>query len=112
MSTVKPQVFERKKGNLMIVKRVKDPSKFQDNSHLPKMAAELNKNLDLNEYKPYIRDFVKFSDNLFEMENIFIERKKQLAATIYSENKTKRKNLSAFNKEHCEMYDPEPLKVF
>ena len=44
-------------------------------------------NLDLDKYNPYIKDFNNFSKDLFELENIFIDRKK-----ILNEQKNERMN--------------------
>lgn len=41
-------------------------------------ALKEKHNLDLDDYDPYIRDFYNYSLNLYELDNIFIDRKKVL----------------------------------
>ena len=43
-------------------------------------ALKDNQNLDLDGYKPHIKEFSKFSQNLFAGENIFIRRKRAMEA--------------------------------
>lgn len=59
-------------------------------------ALKDNQNLDLDGYKPHIKEFSKFSQNLFAGENIFIRRKKAMEAyKVLKEDQKACRKLSA-----------------
>ena len=98
-----------KEGKGRIAKHLKDPEKPQDNSEVVRLAFEMNKNLDLDEYKPYLADFRDFSSNLFEIENIFSERKKQLVSALLREDDETNVMLGKSRAQPSNMFDPHPV---
>lgn len=56
-------------------------------------ALKTNDNLDLDKYDPHIKEFCTFSQNLFAVQNIFTDKKKEMEAynACDDNNKTFRK---------------------
>ena len=67
-----------------------DPSIMVDYRELSRQAYKSNRNLNLDDYNPLVREFKNLSQNLFTSDNIFQDKKKMLEVNKQLRTKTVR----------------------